>query len=255
MADAPAETDPHFIGWLPLPRAYARFLLPVAVGLLVGAVVAAGLLAAGQRSPGTGRWDDEPTVYEGVAIAEPYALVRVRDESGAPVTVLLVEEGKHGATERVRAFDGRPVRVSGTLLHRDGRRMLELLPGEDGLRAAELPPEVVNQLRGVAPVALGDVTLRGEIVDSKCYLGAMKPGDGRTHKGCAVLCLRGGVPPVLAVRGDDGRTVYHLLTGADGGPLDPAAFEYVGEPVAVTGRLEQWGDLSVLKVSADGIRR
>ena len=256
MADSPAETDPHFIGWLPIPRAYARLLLPVAVGLLAGAGAVAGLLAAGQRSPGTGQWEDAVTVYEGVAFAEPYATIRVQAEAdGPPETVLLVEEGKHGAKERVRAFDGRPVRVSGTLLHRDGRRMLELLPGEDGLRAVEMPADRAERLRGTDPVALGPVVLRGEIVDSKCHLGAMKPGDGRTHKGCAVLCLRGGVPPMLAVRGADGRTAYHLLTNPDGGPLDPAAFEYVGDPVEVTGRQERRGDLSVLKVATDGIRR
>lgn len=256
MSDSPSEADPHFIGWLPIPRAYARFLAPVAVGLLAGAVVAAGLLAAGQRSPGPGRWEDEVTVYEGVAFAEPYAVVRVRDEaSGSPVTVLLVEEGKHGAKDRVRSFDGRAVRVSGTLLHRDGRRMLELFPGDAGILGVEMSAERANRLRNVAPTARGPVTLAGEIVDSKCYLGAMKPADGRTHKGCAVLCLRGGVPPLLAVRGPDGRTAYHLLTGPDGGPLDPAVFEHVGEPVEVSGELEQRGDLSVLKAAPDGVRR
>jgi hypothetical protein len=34
----------------------------------------------------------------------------------------------------------------------------------------------------------GPVELTGEIVDSKCFLGVMVPGSGKTHKECASLC-------------------------------------------------------------------
>ncbi len=260
MADSSptAEPDPHFIGWYPIPQAFARFLLPIATALLGGVVVAAGVFALKQRAPGTGQWEDESTTtYEGVVIAEPYAMIRVPagDLSAPPKTVFLVEEGKYGAKSRAQSLDGRPVRVSGTLLHRDGRRLLELLPGDDGLREIEWPPERVARLWPLTPTALGPVTMLGEIVDTKCYLGAMKPGDGRTHKGCAVLCLRGGIPPMLVIRGADDQPAYHLLTNAQGGPLDPKAFEFVGEPVEVSGISERWGEVSVLKVDADGIRR
>ena len=30
----PGNRDPHFIGWLPMPRTYARFLVPVTAGLV-----------------------------------------------------------------------------------------------------------------------------------------------------------------------------------------------------------------------------
>lgn len=42
------ERDPHFIGWLPMPRSYARFLAPVAAGLVVAGAVAAALIARGR---------------------------------------------------------------------------------------------------------------------------------------------------------------------------------------------------------------
>jgi hypothetical protein len=29
------------------------------------------------------------------------------------------------------------------------------------------------------------MTLTGEIVDSKCYLGVMNPGQGKVHRDCA----------------------------------------------------------------------
>jgi hypothetical protein len=92
------------------------------------------------------------------------------------------------------------------------------------------------------------VTLVGEVIDPKCHLGAMKPGGGRTHKGCAVLCLRGGVPPMFVSPGTDGRPVYHLLTDPDRQPPSPELFNRAGEPVTISAELERWGDFRVLKV-------
>jgi hypothetical protein len=251
--------DPFFIGWLPVPPKYVRFLAPFVAVLLAAAVVSGALLAFGQRSPGTGTWDDDtPRLFEGVAYASPYALLRVLGEKPGdpPRTILLVEEGKFGAADRVRPFDGRPVRVRGTLLHRDERWMLELAAGETGIQAiATMSPEDERRLRRPPPRDLGRVTLRGEIIDSKCYLGAMKPGGGKTHKACAALCLAGGVPPLFVTRDAAGQETYYLLTNPDGGPLGQAAVEFVGDPVELSAALEQQGDLRVLKVADADIRR
>ncbi len=242
-----AERDPFFIGWNPMPRSYARFLAPVAFVLLVALAAGGAVLAWGQRSPGPGVWDDDLTTFTGVVYAEPYAMIRVPGESGAPPrTMLLVAEGKFGAKERVKPHDGKPVRVRGTLLSRGGWQMLELADGDDGLRAAELPEAEQAVLRRPVAKSLGAVTLRGEIVDSKCYLGAMKPGGGRTHKGCAVLCLKGGVPPVFVSR-DEGDALY-LLANAEGGPLEPAYFDLAADAIRLGGQVEEWGDFRILKV-------
>jgi hypothetical protein len=40
----------------------------------------------------------------------------------------------------------------------------------------------------VAPKNLGEFDLVGEIVDSKCYLGNMNPGNGKVRRDCAVRC-------------------------------------------------------------------
>lgn len=241
-----ADRDPFFIGWNPMPRRYARFLLPVAGALVAAAAVGGAVLAWGQRSPGRGTWDDGTVTLTGIVTAEPYALLRVPDDAGAPRTILLVNEGKFGAQDRVKPFDGRPVRVRGTLLARGEWRMLEIAGGDEWVSAAEMPEAERAALRLPPPTPLGAVSLRGEIVDSKCFLGAMKPGGGRTHKGCAVLCLRGGVPPAFVSR-DEGDALY-LLTGADGGPLDPGYFELAGDRVRLAGRAERRGDLRVLSV-------
>jgi hypothetical protein len=251
-----ADRDPHFIGWLPMPRAYSRFLVPVAAGLVIAAAVTAALIARGQPSPGDGRWDDERTkTFVGIVYADPYAMIRVPGaEPGDPTaTILLVEEGKFGAKDRVRPFDGQSVQVTGTLLSRGGVRMLELAAGEDGLRRRRTGP--TGDLRRPAPQQRGRVTLRGEIVDSKCYLGAMKPGGGRTHKGCAALCLRGGVPPLLVTPDDAGGTHSYLLTNETAGPLGEELLDRVGEDVELSGELELWGDVAVLKTASNSFGR
>jgi hypothetical protein len=78
-------------------------------------------------------------------------------------------------------------------------------------------------------------TLRGEIVDTKCFLGVMVPGVGTTHKDCASLCLRGGIPAGLFVRDREGRTSLLLLEDASGEPAGREVLAYAGEAIEITG--------------------
>jgi len=251
--------DEFFVGWLPMPSSYARFSLSISILLLIVGVGIAVVAGRQQQSPGSGIWEsDTSRTFEGVVYASPYAMIRVPGEKpDDPVrTILLVEEGKFGAVERVLPWDGQPVRVSGSLLHREERRMLELAAGETGIQPVQaMPLEVQTTLRRPSPRSLGILTLAGEIIDSKCYLGAMKPGGGKTHKACAALCLAGGVPPMFVTRDAEKRETFHLLTSPEGGPIEPGVIEFVGDLVEITGELEQQGDLQVLKVTAEQIRR
>ena len=102
---------------------------------------------------------------------------------------------------------------------------------------------------------LGTVTLVGEIVDAKCWLGVMKPGRGKPHRACAARCISGGIPPLLMVRKEDGGTLPVLLVGENGEPLNQAVLPYVAEPVEVTGRAERRGGRIVLYTAETSIRR
>ena len=62
---------------------------------------------------------------------------------------------------------------------------------------------------------LGINSIKGEIVDSKCYFGAMRPGFGKTHRACAVRCISGGIPPVLAATNYEGDVNYFLIRGSN----------------------------------------
>jgi hypothetical protein len=67
-----------------------------------------------------------------------------------------------------------------------------------------------------------DVTGCGEIVDSKCFLGVMNPGEGTVHCDCARVCLRGGIPPMLLIRGARAEEALVLLVDAAGAPVGRA---------------------------------
>jgi hypothetical protein len=263
----PVRADPFFIGWLPMPVAHRRFLLPFVAGLVVAAAATAAAVAFFQRDPGGGRWEEDSRTFDGVVYARPCAMLRVPGSQPGepPRTMLLVEEGKFGALPRVAALlegraEGLPVRVTGTVLQRDGRWVLEVAAGDAGMRRLTAEEEGRLRSRGWPGIpeaqVLGErVTLRGEVIDPKCYLGAMRPGGGKTHKACAMLCVAGGVPPMLVTRDADRRETFYLLTTTDGGTANEAVGDFVGDAVEVNGRLERHDDLLVLKLASDGVRR
>ena len=247
------RTDEIYVGYLAVPPGLRRFLKyasAVAVGLVVGS---AYVLATTQRSPGRGVWEDSANrTLTGVLACDPYPILHTADRGdGTPGSVLIVESGKHGSLPRVGGLHGKPVSISGTLLHRDDRWMMEL-EERDGavVEAATASSAVVPVV-----VAMGRVTLRGEIVDSKCYLGAMKPGEGKSHKECAILCISGGVTPLLVTRDASGGREYFTLLNPSGGPLESEAWPFVADAVEVSGELEQAGDMKRLRVSLKDIRR
>jgi hypothetical protein len=97
------------------------------------------------------------------------------------------------------------------------------------------------------PEDLGENTYVGEIVDSKCFLGVMKPGNLKPHRACATRCISGGVPPVLLVRNSAGDATYLLLTGAQGEAIGPRILDRIAEPVKISGRTLRYDDLLVLR--------
>ncbi len=255
MPDQPLTTgrDELYVGYLPVPprqRSFLRRAVPVTLWLVCAASF---LWARSQHSPGTAVWDDgQPVKLRGVIATMPYPILFAEDAGDGAQAVLLVEAGKHGS-RRTAALNGRAATVSGWPLHRDGRRMLELEPTDTAVVADE--ESALNAL--LPPLKpVGPVTLRGEIVDSKCFLGAMKPGEGKTHKECATLCIRGGIPPMFVSRdANGGAATYYLLQDPGGGPIDPAIFPLIADPVEIKADLATWGGLNILNVRPESIRR
>ncbi len=245
--------DEIYVGYLPVPagiRGYLRLVVPICAGVIIAGAL---LVATTQRSPGACVWDDAaPRTFAGTVVCNPYPTLYAVDRGdGKPGPVLIVEGGKHGSINRMAAFDGKSVNALGTLLRRDGRRMVELADGPAAVVAVPSAPMV--EPSAIEP--RGRVTLRGEIIDTKCYLGEMKPGEGKTHKECAILCISGGIPPMLVTRDGAGIRAYYLLVDPSGGPLDPAARAFIADQVEITGDLESQGEINRLKLAVKDIRR
>lgn len=247
------EAEP-FIGWAAAPAVDRRFLLGLVPIALAGAGGAGFGLSSAMGDPGAGEWRTGETVrVEGVLAASPYPMLYVSDPS-SPFglrTVLIVAEGKCTRALKLDADAGRAVAASGRLVRRGGRQMLEVPIALD--RWLEEGPAQTKP--DLTPVPLGRARLAGEIMDSKCFFGVMRPGRGVTHKGCASLCIRGGIPPSLWVRRRDGKEAVLLMTDAGGGALGEDILPLVAEPVEASGDLVRVGDLVQFRADAGAYRR
>ena len=254
VSKSPQEDEPFFIGWADTPAVDRRFFLRAGIGLsTAGAGLGFGL-AALQPAPGPGRWDpDAVREWRGVVTAEPYAMLRTLDLGGGPRTALLSCLGKCGVAARIGALAGMPVVITGSLIQRDQHAMIAVDEVGDWIRrdTAATPDAALNF---PALQALGGVNLVGEILDSKCWFGAMRPSTGKVHKACASLCIRGGIPPAFFARGPGQQEALMIMTSS-ARAHGPDLLPLVGEPVRLSGRVFRQGDLLVLDAPVDAMRR
>jgi hypothetical protein len=240
-----------YVGYLPkAPKALARFVrrLIVLLGLLGVAIALA--LVTGQMPFANSAFEyGKMRKFEGIIDARPYPtlLVMRPGEVGSGdknSRYLLVAPGKHGADNIVVGFDGKEVRLKGQLIYRESGTMIEIEPGS----IAPLNSPSVPQ---VPTVDLGAVTVTGEIVDSKCYLGVMNPGSGKVHRDCAARCISGGIPPIFVTL--DGEEQF-LLVGPDGNAIAPDVLrEFVAERITVRGKLFQKEGRRLLRIETGAL--
>jgi len=240
--------DEFFVGYLPaLPPSNARALKRFNASLAVFVLGMSVMLVSLMRQPAAATWDTDTTSIEGTLLVNPYPTVFV-DGDGSARAVLVVSTRKFGAAERLAPFDGAMVRLRGTTLRRGDLSMFELADGSEAVvRTGEGRPPPVRDL--------GRVTVRGEIIDTKCYAGAMKPGEGKIHRDCAVRCISGGIPPALAQSANPELPTVCVLAGPGGQAVNALVLPFVAEQTELEGSLEARGNLAVLRVDEGGIRR
>ncbi len=253
----PKNPDEMFVGWAEAPTVDRRFLLGALPLGLAGAGGAAWLIASELDDPGAGAWlTGASHEISGTLITDPYPMIRIIDQTapGGVRTVLVVAQGKCTSALQLNDQRGSPVTARGVLIQRKQRQMLEVPPFlDDWLTPAkmELAAAVVSP-----PVkSLGAARLTGAIMDSKCFFGVMRPGRGKTHKACASLCIRGGIPPSLWVRTRDGAESVLLMTTADGGPMPMGILPLVADPVEAEGEIVQVGDMLQFRANANAYTR
>jgi hypothetical protein len=246
--EIPEDADEFFIGYAPpMPSRLARFVTRMVIGLACGVLAWAVTVAAGHVSLEGGAFEfGHPQRFGGTVVERPYpALLPDGVEPNTP-WLLLVAPGKHGADALVSGLDRRHVTLTGTRILRGTHTMIEVEPGSLVVGGGSQSDLTSSAIRAES---LGDrpVNVRGEVVDSKCFLGVMVPGSGKTHKDCASLCLRGGIPPALYVRDHSGESSVLLLTGTSGEPIGAHALQGVGEAIDMTGTLHRHGGWLVLR--------
>ena len=138
-------------------------------------------------------------------VTRPYPMLveDAADDAGrARPWRLLVAPGKHGAeVALVRGLDGVRVTLEGTRSSAPACGCWNYGPVRLLVRVRRRRQ---GRARSIRRQSDGHAS-RWEIVDSKCFLGVMTPGAGRTHSACASLCLRGGIPPALLSCARSGR--------------------------------------------------
>jgi hypothetical protein len=223
----------------------------VVIALIAIAVIGAFTFAAVQRTfaPAIFEYGKQRS-FEGIIERKPFPTLLVK-RPGSPdfgsSHYLLVAEGKHGADDEVAAFEGKSVRLKGTLIYRGNQTMIEVVRGSIAVEGtAEAPP--------AAEEMLGVFELNGEIVDGKCYLGVMNPGSGKVHRDCAARCLSGGVPILFATNNLRGEPAVLQLTDSGRKPLPKTAFlDHVGQPLRIKGTVVENGDTLVFQIDPSGI--
>ncbi len=233
--------DAFFVGYTGVvPAAHRGRLRTFVLTALAATAIVAGAAALLQApvDPGTFEYG-ELRDFEGVIVEEPVPHL----VTGPGESALLVGFAKSGLPAFARGHSGRRVAFRGTLLERGGRRMIEVND--------EASFRVEGDGASAAPVPVGRAIIVGELLDTKCYFGAMRPAVGKVHRACAIRCLGAGIPPAVRLIDAEGRESVVLLAGSGGEPLD-LDVQWAGTVVRAEGSVEVHNGLRVLRVERIG---
>ncbi len=231
-----------YVGYEDTPQApLSRFLGRVALVLMVILLFVIGAVAASQSpaEPGNYEFGVEKS-FEGILVEGMLPLLQVGAPSGAITNYLLVGSGKFGLPAFARGHGGERVQFRGSVIQKGTAVMIEMNdPTSFAVVGTSSDKTTLDQ-------SIGSVSLIGELVDTKCYLGVMRPGAGKVHRGCAARCLHGGVPPGLLLRDSAGNAVVVMLTGSGTSKLDVDS-EWAARFIRVEGHLLLRGNVPVLE--------
>jgi len=249
------ESEAFYIGWMEAaPKLFVRFIRKYLLIILPSIILLAVILGMSQKKFGTGNFEfGQLTEVTGIYFKKPVPMIKVvngKDIWGnlSYISIPLVGYGKHGAEGAMAAIEKeknislnqKQITLIGTLLYNDGKTILQVNKNDQpvvNISSKAVPPDLLPQKKD-----LGVFNVKGEIIDPKCYFGVMKPGEGKPHRDCAIRCILGGIPPMLAVKNDQGESNYYILLGANGEQLNQAVQDFIAEPVEINVRLVQYDD-------------
>ena len=91
--------------------------------------------------------------------------------------------------------------------------------------------------------AMKEATIKGEIIDTKCYLTGMMGGKGEEHKDCAVSCIKGGLP--VGILEEKTGKVYVVVPAKGTKGANEALVQYAAETVTLKGMFVEKGGAKV----------
>lgn len=243
------QINDFYIGYSKnIPHKISRFLWILIPSLVASLIALSIILPLIHNQYFNGKYS-KLQEFEGFLVAKPVPhLVIPREGKTEPENAysryILASTRKSAVSPEVLQLAGNWVKLRAIPSFRDNMTLLSV--------STKTPPEIIPPLAEeksflTTGKSLGEFTLNGEIVDPKCYLGVMNPGHTKTHRKCAIRCISGGIPPILRVRDQHGEIIYFLLVDAQGNSINDRILDIVGDPIQVTGEVEKYGDLLVLK--------
>jgi len=248
------QDQEFFIGWqADPPKRIGRFLKALTFGvLLLGILLGVGISMMQETVTGGRFLFGKAQEFEGVLIAEPIPMLVVedREEFTGQQIFMLSGEMKNGFDlELAKKHNLAMVKMKGNLLFDNYNAMIQVAEGSFEALSTGHP----NKFPPRDP--LGKKTLKGEIVDAKCYLGMMNPGVLKGHRACAIKCIAGGIPPMFLLRDGNGNTNKLIMTGPNGEAINQEVLNYVAEPLEVTGEVTRCGPLLFFAVDPENFKR
>jgi hypothetical protein len=252
-----------YVGYISeTPTQTASFVRKIVIGIGLMICFTAAILAWSQKRFSSSVFEyGVNTTLEGYFFPTPVPHIAIplgSDPYGKEIfqNVMLVGYGKSGADEAIEALQkkngqslvGSRIELKGFLIYGNGKALLQIREEDNNnikLSNAGMPPSL--HLDSVIVQSV-----RGEIVDPKCYFGVMKPGEGKAHRSCAIRCIAGGIPPVFHAA-DSGE--YFLLLDEDGQAINQDVLALVGDQINLTGREINWNDWKILKVNPEDLKR
>ena len=203
-----SRQDEFYIGYdAGIPDGMRRVVRLAAIIAITAGLAAAFMFVSQQRELADSRFEfGHVRTFTGYLTLAPAPVLMVPDGSGT-TPHWLVAPGKFGAAAALGETRHGWITLQGTLIARESWRMIEVLPGSARLYRTAMPAPASSPPQGRM------VVLRGEIVDSKCFLGVMNPGERTVHRDCATRCLSGGIPAMVAYRDEAGSHLALLLGG------------------------------------------
>lgn len=248
------EKEEFYIGWQgKAPRSFSRQSKLFVFLMILLVVVVASAYVLNQKGFLSSTTElGSVSEVKGVLYRYPVPMLKVKTADNAFQNLLLCGFGKDDALETLDTLASKlgnleeyEVTLKTSLFYYDGHTIMEVPFSSNKMATYE---KLDNPLPERRIEEIGEVSLKGQIVDSKCYLGVMKPGFGKIHRSCGVRCVSGGIPALLVTNNGRGEQDYFILIGPNGEMINQDILDRVGFGVEVKGTLEKVDEWYVLKV-------